>query len=366
MLDMHSQGASVEVPLKVRDKSRFRWKVLMVRPFARPESLQHLAAISIDLDSERCYRQIHGLNPRKNDPDPIYDSAIPRFLELMQKLRLKATLFVIGEDLEDPTKRTLIQQAKNEGHEIANHSYAHDYALSRLTADKMRADIERAHQLIRDTVQVPPVGFRAPGYNQSETMFDVLEALGYAYDSSFFPTPAYFALRASAMWFYQIKGRKSHSLMGDVREFLTTREPFFPRQGKRHQVAHHSQSGRKILEIPISVAGPARLPWLGTSLALSPDGLGVWTTQIVLEQDSPAVLELHAIDFASSDDGFDAALIQAQKDLQVSLAIKMNRLQQNIEKIADQREVVPLQDLAQRVKSAAFSSAPDMGAAQPA
>ena len=193
-------------------------------------------SISIDVDSSVCYRQIHGLPLREAGPDPIYEKALPRFLEAMDQRGIKATLFVIGRDLENSFNRKMIEAAAAAGHEIANHSYMHDYALSRLAIDDIRNDVRRAHVLIQEISGHAPVGFRAPGYNQSEHLFDVLEGLGYQYDSSFFPTPAYYAARATAIGLYHLQNKTSHSLVGDMREFMVPRA-LLPKRNLRYRPA---------------------------------------------------------------------------------------------------------------------------------
>jgi peptidoglycan-N-acetylglucosamine deacetylase len=324
-----------------------------------------LGAISIDVDSSACYRHIHGLPHHDDGPDPIYEVALPRFLEAMDHLGIKATLFVIGRDLENPRHQTLIEQASAAGHEIANHSYSHDYALSRWTPAQIKEDIRQAHVLIQNTTGTPAVGFRAPGYNQSESLFDAIEDLGYLYDSSFFPTPAYFAARATAITLYQMRQRTSQSLIGDMREFMVPPEPFFPRRKCRFQPAKNAQEARRVLEIPMSVAGLMRLPWLGTSITLAPDAIGKMMTRAVLKQNRPAIFELHAIDFAEAADGFEVALAEAQNDLKIPLKDKLRRLEHTFSSMAQQRNVIPMKQMVLTLKSEIKNHAQWMPQIQP-
>ena len=327
---------------------------------------QHqLGSVSIDVDSTVCYRQIHGLPFREDEADPIYEKALPRFLQAMAKFNIKATLFVIGRDLENAFNRKIIAQAAADGHEIANHSYLHDYALSRLPQEDMRNDVRKAHVLIQEITGQAPVGFRAPGYNQSEALFDVLEDLGYQYDSSFFPTPAYFAARATAIGMYQLKNKTSHSLVGEMREFLVPPEPFFPMRNIRFKPAKLQEHARRILEVPISVAGPARLPWLGTTLVLAPDRIGQMMTRSVLRRKKPAILELHAIDFADPQDGFEEALQMAQSDLKVPLQDKLRRLDHTFQDMASHRHLVPMKNLVQSLSSVCKEKLTWLGTTQP-
>ena len=313
--------------------------------------MDNVGAITIDVDSTACYHHIHGLDISHQEKDPIYEIALPRFLDAMAELNLKATLFVIGRDLENPKHQDIIAAAAAAGHEIASHSYAHDYALSRLPTEKIQEDIRQAHVLIQNTTGSSPVGFRAPGYNQSEALFDAIEDLGYTYDSSFFPTPTYFAARATAIALYQIRQRQSRSLIGDVREFLAPRTPFFPDRNCRFKPAKDATCARKLIEIPISVASFARIPWLGTTLTLAPDSMGQLMTRSVLKKTTPAILELHAIDFADGHDGFTQALVNAQNDLNVPIHDKTRRLKSTFEQMAQQRQIIPMKSIAQSLKT---------------
>ena len=64
--------------------------------------MNNVGAISIDVDSTACYHHIHGLDLAQQEKDPIFEVALPRFLDAMDMLNVKATLFVIGRDLENP------------------------------------------------------------------------------------------------------------------------------------------------------------------------------------------------------------------------------------------------------------------------
>ncbi|MCP4499788.1 MAG: polysaccharide deacetylase family protein [Deltaproteobacteria bacterium] len=313
--------------------------------------LNELTSISIDVDGIGCYHSIHGLEIEGDDP--IYTKALPRFLDAMDELGCRATLFVIGKDLECPPRQQLIAEAAARGHEIASHSYAHDYGLSRAAPASIDADLCRAADLIKETSGRRPRGFRAPGYNQSEALFDALERQKIAYDSSFFPTPAYFAARAAALLKYRLTRRESQSLLGDFREFSTTRNPFMPSATKRFRPASKTQgervgsNTRSFVEIPMTVSTPMRLPWLGTTLALFPDAIGVAMTHAVLFRAHPVVLELHAMEFLGANDGVSKKLIGLQPDLQVPLDDKLRRLRRTFDLLSSKRTVVPLEEIAQ-------------------
>lgn len=304
------------------------------------------AAVTIDLDGAHCYRAIHGLAARPDDEDFVYARALPRFLEACDRIGVRATLFCIGDDVARPELRPLLEAAHRGGHELASHSHAHDYGLSRRPREVIDEDLRRSRQAIADVIGEDPVGFRAPGYNLSEALTDAVEGAGFVYDSSLFPTPLYFAARAAALLRYRVEGRSSHSLVGDVREFSALRTPFRPSRRARFRPPRAGEEARRLVEIPMSVSTPFRLPWLGTTLALFPDAAGQALTAAVIRSSGPAVLELHAIDFAGPDDGAEAAFAAAQPDLRVALDDKLRRLERALTTLASRRRVVPLRELA--------------------
>ena len=175
---------------------------------------------------------------------------------------------------------------------------------------------------------------------------DSVERAGFVYDSSLFPTPAYFSARALAISRYRMTGKKSHSLVGGPREFLGPRGPFHPAKGARFRPPRAGEAPRGLIEIPMSVSGWFRWPWLGTTLALFSDRVGRALTSTVLRRKSPAVLELHAMDFLGPEEVDDDALVSAQVDLSVTLADKLRRLTEAIAQLSRSREVVTLKTLA--------------------
>ncbi|MFH1807537.1 MAG: polysaccharide deacetylase family protein [Pseudomonadota bacterium] len=309
-----------------------------------------LATISIDLDGIACYHQIHGL-PAGEGPDPAYTQGLPRFLELMQELGVPATLFAIGRDLIDPQVASLLRGAVDAGHELANHSFSHDYGLTRRSTAEISAEVRRAHRAIERICGEPPRGFRAPGYNLSDGVLDALEALNYAYDSSLFPSPAYFGLRATAIALYALRRQPSRSLVGDPRQFAARRGPYRPRRGALHLPGRGEQA-RRLLELPVATLPLLRMPYIGTSLGLLPGPASPLLTRAMLLSSVPINLELHLVDLIdASDPGVTPALAVRQRDLRVPAALKIERLRSALRVLCDRREILRLDGLARRLET---------------
>lgn len=309
------------------------------------------SAVTIDVDAVRHYHAIHGLpldEPAARE-DPPLTRGLRRFLELCARLDVRATIFVVTEDLRDDAFATVVREASRAGHEIASHSHAHAYDLSRRPPAEIDADVARSVDVIRDVVGRAPAGFRAPGYNLSEPLLDAVERAGFRYDSSVMPSPAYFAVRAGAIFGHRLRGRASSSLIGDPRAFAAPKRPYRPRQGAHHAAARSRVEGRDLVEIPIATL-PLGLPWLGTTLALAPLPVGAAHTALALRTD-PVVLELHAIDLCDVDDGFDPRLARLQRDLRVPVATKLARLEATMRILTQASEVHTLDEIAATARS---------------
>jgi len=286
--------------------------------------------VSIDLDELRCYCEIHGLaNPELAARRTIYERAVPRALRFFEELEMPATWFAVGRDLEgSPASAEMLREASRRGGEVANHTMNHRYDLTVLPDAAMRAEIAAGAEAIAAAVGVSPGGFRAPGYNLHKGLTDALADMGYAYDTSVFPCPAYFAARAAAIAAKAAMQKHSASLVGDPRMPLAPTKPY--RIAENNPFAE----GQGLVELPITVVTRARLPFIGTALtAAGPIGAGLLAKRAV---SCPFVnLELHGIDFADADGDGLRDLAKVQPDLRVALPKKLAALERACKTLLD-------------------------------
>ncbi|HEV8516716.1 MAG TPA: polysaccharide deacetylase [Candidatus Limnocylindrales bacterium] len=105
----------------------------------------------------------------------------PRVLELLARHQILATWFVPGHTLVSfPESVRAILEA---GHELACHGWAHE-DLATVGPGTQRELLERSRDAIGEVGGRPPAGFRAPYWSLSEETLDLVEELGFAYDSS--------------------------------------------------------------------------------------------------------------------------------------------------------------------------------------
>ncbi len=288
-----------------------------------------LLCVGVDLDDLRYYRAIHGL-PLGADTPLVFEAAVPRFLDLCDHTGVRATLFAIGEDLRWGEAREALRGAVGRGHEVASHSHAHAYDLSRRAPDEIERDLRSARTALEDATGTAVVGFRAPGYNLSGRLLRAVANTGHRYDASLLPSPPYYAARAAVIAAMRLRGRRSASIVGRGRDFLRPREPFsWPDTG--------------LHEFPITACGPLRLPLIGTALARG----GVLAGHLVrCASRLPFVqVEFHALDFLdAARDGIEPALL-VEPALRVPLADRLSRFEAALRALAFGRGNCRLADL---------------------
>ena len=275
-----------------------------------------LCSVSVDLDEIACYAAIHGLE-LSGECHAVYDLAIARIQAFAASFSLPLTLFVIARDLDREQNRTVLGQCVSAGHELGNHSLDHLYDLTRRTQAEQTRQIVEANGRIRDLLGVQPQGFRAPGYTVSDALLNTVREAGLGYDSSVFPCPVYQLAKGAALLRMKLRGRSSNSVLDRPQALRAPTSPY--RIGKRY-----FQRGSGLLELPIQVVGPLRLPFIGTSLTLlGPSGARVLTRSLLGR--SFINLELHGLDFLEARD-VPEPLLAVQPDLRVPLARKLASL----------------------------------------
>ncbi len=111
-----------------------------------------------------------------------------RILEILDRYKVKATFFVNGrEDAKNIERYKKIAEA---GHEIAMHSYSHEYEEVYASTEKFTADLDRIQSLVKRVTGKTPMVYRFPGGSSNrlsvrqlpmQSFVDVLDSRGIAY-----------------------------------------------------------------------------------------------------------------------------------------------------------------------------------------
>ena len=256
-------------------------------------SIPRIASVNIDVDPVECYYDIYGINKNIDEDDPLYVKAIPQCLALLKKHNIKATFFVTARSFNKSTVQ-IIKRIKDEGHEIANHSYSHDYRLVKKNPAKLKEDIENNASFIKDATGEKPVGFRAPGYNISSELFKILKENEYRYDSSSLPSPLYFLGKWIFIGLNKLMKKDSHNIIHRESNPFDRNYPYQIADSLK-QIDKKS----KLIEFPISSV--LSIPFIGTSIILLPRFI-LNILILFLKRRKFINIELHVIDFADSND----------------------------------------------------------------
>ena len=109
------------------------------------------------------------------------NTAIPRILDLLDELDIKATFFTPGWTVDQFTESC--EDIVAHGHEMGAHGYLHE-KLGELSLESERGVFLKALESF-ERIGVKPVGFRAPYWLISDRTLELVQELGFTYDSNF-------------------------------------------------------------------------------------------------------------------------------------------------------------------------------------
>jgi len=124
----------------------------------------------------------------RSDEDYEIEHNVDVLLKLLDEVNVKATFFFLGRiGLDIPH---VVRKTAECGHEIACHSHKH-IRIFDMSQDRFREDLITAKKTLEDLVGERVYGFRAPEFsitNKSLWVLDILQEVGFVYDSSIYPT----------------------------------------------------------------------------------------------------------------------------------------------------------------------------------
>lgn len=212
-----------------------------------------IASISLDLDNQWSYMKIHGDEGWDQYPS-YFNIFVPYVLDILDKLNLKITFFIVGKDTESEDNRKYIRMITERGHEVGNHSYHHESWLQSYSYEKLEKEIRDAEEAIESVTGQRTTGFRGPGFSWSKDLLKVLQSRGYQYDASTLPT---FLGPLARMYYFQKsdlskeekKARKE--LFGKFSEGFRKLKPYKWDLGE----------GKNLTEIPVTTMPVFKLPF---------------------------------------------------------------------------------------------------------
>lgn len=288
-------------------------------------------AVQVDVDPFGVLLRYYG-HANHVPPEPFYDAAMPRLLELFARHGVSATFFIVGSDVCGAAGEWLPRLAAA-GHEIASHSMHHPFGMTRLPLQTREAELAEAEEAIARWMGTRPVGFRSPGYDVDEPLLDLLQRRGYLYDSSVFPTILAPAIRC-AQAFIRMRQPAEHGTMGRLAFLRAPRHPYQPARGQLWQ----TDRSRDLVELPVGTLTVARLPFYATFHLMG--GWPLVAGSLPWLGAGDLVFALHAVDVLGVDrDSIDTRLL-GHPGLRQSSARKLALFDRTLAALGERYEFV--------------------------
>jgi len=292
------------------------------------------ASISLDLDDQWSYMKVHGDDGWESFPSYL-DIVVPIFLDVFDRLDIKITFFVVGQDAAIEKNHAVLKSIIDRGHEIGNHSFHHESWLKTYSKEKIEAEIQMAEEAILKATGKRTNMFRGPGFSWSNDLLEVLQKRDYIFDASTLPTYISPLMRK----YYFAKSKLTKEQKESRKElFGSFKEGFFPLKPYRWKL----KSNKELLEIPVTTMPFFKLPFhqsyllyiSGVSKVLMKFYLRFSIFMCKVTKTPPSYL-LHPLDLIGGDDVpqlafFPGMDIKSEKKMEVfETALKM--LKQNFE-----------------------------------
>lgn len=212
-----------------------------------------MASISLDLDDQWSYMKVHGDEGWETFPSYL-DVVVPLFLDMLDRLDIKITFFIVGQDAAIEKNHKVLRSIVERGHEVGNHSFHHESWLKTYSKEKIEEEIIMAEDAIEKATGRRTNSFRGPGFSWSYDLLEVLQKRNYQFDASLLPTYISPLMRRYYFWKSKLskeEKKKRKELFGSFKEGFYPLKPF---QWKL-------QNNRNLVEIPVTTMPVFKLPF---------------------------------------------------------------------------------------------------------
>lgn len=212
-----------------------------------------LASVSLDLDDKWSYMKVHGDDGWEKFPSYL-DIVLPITLDVLDKLDIKITFFIVGQDAAIEKNHAVLKSIVDRGHEVANHSFHHESWLKTYSKEKIEAEIANAEEAILKATGKRTNMFRGPGFSWSNDLLEVLQKRNYIFDASLLPTYISPLMRKYYFW----KSKLSKEEKESRKElFGSFKESFYPLKPYTWQLPNK----KSLLEIPVTTMPVFKIPF---------------------------------------------------------------------------------------------------------
>jgi peptidoglycan-N-acetylglucosamine deacetylase len=310
------------------------------------------AAVSCDVDTLESIYKGRGLTRPGGYSGAEFRVGIENFCRFLESFKVKATLFMVGNDFLTPENCSHIQETVRLGHEIANHSMTHPHNFRFLSLEDKECEIKNMDKACIDLTGSKPVGFRAPGWNISDDTEAVLVKNGYIYDSSVHPsimTPALKLLN----WKSSVgRPRQDRTTLGQISYMFSPSVPYRCGPGCLGRSGYGN-----LVEMPVSVVPYLRLPFWATIHLAAGFGFFEKCLKVFKWAGMPIHYQFHLSDFVEYNDPEFSGQMPAGQNvyvpqaLKVSLQDKLKLFTRIMETMVKDYDFITLVEWAEAVKS---------------
>jgi len=304
-----------------------------------------IASVSLDLDNKWSYMKVHGDAGWETFPSYL-DIVLPITLDVLDKLGIKITFFIVGQDAAIEKNHTILKTIADRGHEIANHSFHHESWLKTYSKEKIEDEIEIAEEAILTATGRRTNMFRGPGFSWSSDLLEVLERRNYIFDASLLPTYISPVMRKYYFWNSKLSKEEKESRK---ELFGSFKESFYPLKPYTWKLPNK----KNLMEIPVTTMPVFKIPFHQSYLLyisnISKGLMKIYLRFSILmckiTRTTPSYL-LHPLDLLGSDDApelsfFPGMNIQSKQKLEI-FETAMTIMKENF-------ELLPMGQFAQRV-----------------
>ncbi|MFX0201820.1 MAG: polysaccharide deacetylase family protein [Candidatus Hodarchaeota archaeon] len=258
------------------------------------------ASLSLDLDNQWSYMKTHGDTGWEKFPS-YFDLVVPSILDILERLNLKITFFIVGQDAALEKNRDFLKLIADRGHEVGNHSFHHECWLHLYRKDQIRKEIIQAEDEIYRATGQKPIGFRGPGFVWGPDLLGVLAENGYMYDASILPT--YLSPLARIYYFWKSNLTKKEKeqrkkIFGTFKDSKRPVKPFLWQLNSNETLLEIPVTTMPIIKVPFHLSYLLFLSRFSTELMVLYLKIAIALCRITNTE--PSFL-LHPLDFLSND-----------------------------------------------------------------
>ena len=312
------------------------------------------AAISSDIDTLASIYKGSGCRRTGGYTHAELRLGLETFRRFLEPYRVRATLFMVGNDFRDAVNHDAIRAMAGAGHEIANHTMTHPQGFRTLPADQKEAEVAGMEQICEQVVGFRPIGFRSPGWNIGDDAVPLLRRRGYLYDSSVFPT-ALMPLLKFLHW-HTMRSRRGgdRTTLGHWR-YMTA--PTVPYRTAAERFGRRGEGG--VIEFPVTVVPLIRLPFFATFLLSTGFALFTQSYRALKKRGWPIQFQFHLSDFVdygqpdlADQVPADGQGLYVPKALRMPLPAKLDIFRRVLDLIAADYAFITLGDWARELNAA--------------